>query len=55
MAEEKDKKLCLTDLVSQRIEEVCEEICEHYCRYPRELSSAEELDYVCDTCPLLRL
>lgn len=55
MQGKENKELCLTDIVSKRIEEVCEEICDHYCRYPRELDSVEELDCICDCCPLMRL
>lgn len=55
MEGKKDKELCLQDFVNKRIEEVCIEMCEHYCRYPREVDSAEELDCLCDTCPLMRL
>lgn len=31
-----------------------EEICDSYCKKPIEITNQEELDEVCDNCPMVR-
>lgn len=57
MAEEKEKK----QTVKQIIDEVTEEMCDKYCKYPGEWDPDEhdgmELfeSEICQNCPLMRL
>lgn len=39
----------------QRLEEITEQFCDGYCRYARECTDQDELDAVCDSCPMNHL
>ena len=51
----KDKEKAKT--VSEILEEVKANICDEYCRYPYQFGEDEQddLDAICETCPLERL
>lgn len=36
-------------------EEIAEQICDGYCRYSNEIIHQEELDRICEKCPLNEL
>ena len=51
--EEKEES-CMGD-IQRQAEEVAGEICDHYCKHPQTAAGQEELDRICDGCPLNRL
>lgn len=38
--------------IQRQAEEVAGEICDYYCKHPEVCASQEDLDAVCDGCPL---
>lgn len=36
-------------------EELAAAVCDYCCRFPREASRQEDLEYVCQECPMVRL
>ena len=41
--------------VTQMLNDIMTKICDEYCKYPYEVSKQEELDKVCENCPLGRI
>lgn len=41
--------------ITRMLEEVAAEICDEYCKYPNELASQEELEKICEKCPLEKI
>lgn len=37
------------------LEELTGEFCDNYCKYPNSCSSEDELDIVCEQCPMNRM
>jgi len=40
------------EIIVTTLEEMCELMCDNYCRYPDTVASQEELDDICESCPL---
>ena len=40
---------------SQEIEQLTEQFCDHYCKYPEMFKDQNELDDICDSCPINQL
>ena len=38
--------------IQEQAERLLGEICDHYCKYPEVCASQEDLDAICDGCPL---
>lgn len=51
MSKKEDKKQTIPEI----IEEVKIDICDNYCKYPNEIKDDEELNDICEKCPLGRL
>lgn len=43
------------EITINSLEEMCELMCDNYCRYPEETRDQEELDTICESCPLSKL
>lgn len=37
------------------LDEVKQNICDHYCRFPFEVEDQEQMDELCERCPLSRI
>ena len=42
-------------MVEDKIAELTEKFCYNYCKYPGTCSNQDELDQVCDECPMNRV
>lgn len=41
--------------VDEEIEEIKSEICDHYCKHTEQWKAGEDIEEICDKCPLNRL
>lgn len=40
---------------SEALEKITEKFCEKYCKFPQECKDQNELDDICDECPMNEL
>ena len=45
----------MSEKITQILEEIAAQICDEYCKYPSQIASQEELDRICESCPLERI
>lgn len=43
------------DKVDEEIKEIKSEICDHYCKHTEKWKAGEDIEEICDKCPLNRL
>lgn len=41
--------------ITRMLEEIAAEICDDYCKYPHEVSEQEDLEKICEKCPLEKI
>lgn len=45
----------MTTVDEKRLEKLTEKFCDKYCKFAREIKNQDELDEICESCPMNEL